>query len=163
MGSVTTPSLPGQPGNTVTVTPPVLQPTPGGGTSFDPTVTYQLAANDAAYLVAYAYAESVLNYLLAVENWKQNGVQQQANGLPVSPPPQPPPGYVPPSAPPPPPTPVQGIQTVVHAIDQWGQYPAPGDNNPAGTVISNPFVPGGRLVKVVQATPFGNSMWWVAA
>ncbi len=162
MGTVFIPPQPGQPGQTITVPEPVLQQTPGGGLSFDPNVTNLLAANDALYLEAVAQANAVMVYLVAVSNWKENGVQQQANGLPVSPPPVPPVGYTPPAPPPAAPVPVPGTQTVIHAIDQWGQYPAPGDTNPAGTQISNPYGPG-MLVKVIQSTPFGNSEWWVAA
>lgn len=163
MSQVIIPAQPDQPGQTIGVLTPTLQPTPGAGASFDPSITDQLALNDHLYLVAYAQAEAVLNYLVAVSNWKLNGAQQQANGLPVSPPPVPPAGYTPPAAPAPVPIPAPGNRTVVHAVDQWGQYPAPGDTNPAGTKISNPYVPGGTLVKVIQSTPFGDSEWWVVA
>lgn len=162
MGTVVIPSQPDQPGQTINVPTPTLTPTPGAGLSDDPNIVNQLALNDHLYLVAVAQANAVVNFLVAVANWKENGVQQQANGLPVSPPPVPPAGYTPPAPPPPPPSPVTASRTVVHAVDQWGQYPAPGDTNPAGTKISNPYVAGGTLEKVIQSTPFGDSEWWVA-
>jgi len=163
MGTVVIPAGPDQQGQIITVNAPTLQQTPGAGLSFDPSVTDQLALNDQLYLLAVQQAQAVMNYLVAVNNWKENGVQQQANGLPVSPPPVPPAGYTPPAAPAPAPVPVPGDRTVVHAVDQWGQYPAPGDTNPAGTKIANPYAPGGTLVKVIQSTPFGDSSWWEAA
>jgi hypothetical protein len=163
MGSVAIPGQPDSPGEVITVNEPTPINTPGAGVSSSPSVTDELALNDSLYLQEFAQAQKVLNYLLAVSNWKLNGVQQQANGLPVSPPPVPPAGYVPAPAP----APVTAVSapsttTIVHAIDQWGQYPAPGDTNPAGTKIPNPYIAGGSLVKVVSPTPFGNSMWYVA-
>lgn len=163
MSQVIIPGQPDQPGQIINLPDPVQTPTPGAGVSFDPTVTNLLASNNAVWLEAWAQNQAIGVYLMAVSNWKENAQQQVANGLPVPPSPQPPAGYTPPAPPPVVIPPVAGNQTVVHAIDQWGQYPAPGDNNPAGTRIANPYISGETLVKVIQATPFGDSEWWVSA
>lgn len=144
----------------VNVPVPVLTPTPGGGTSFDPDVTDRLALNDHLFLEEFARYQAIVNYLNAVRDWKTNSVQRVANGLPLDPRPIPPIGYTPDPDPPTPVPVAPDFTPVVKPRSQFGQYPAPGDQNPAGTIIVNPFAPNGRLVKVIAATPFGDSHWW---
>ncbi len=41
-------------------------------------------------------------------------------------------------------------------------YPAPGDTNPNGKIIDNPFLPGAEtLTKVVKETIFGPAHFWI--
>lgn len=139
---------------------PVLQPTPGAGISADPAVVDQLALNDKLYLEEKAKYDAIVNFLNAVRDWKVNSQQRVANGLPLDPRPTPPAGYTLPPDPPAPPPPAPNFTPVIRPLSQFGQYPAPGDANPAGTVIANPYVPGQRLVKVIVQTPFGDAHWW---
>lgn len=58
-----------------------------------------------------------------------------------------------------PPTP----NTIVNPRTQFGTYPAPGDVNPAGKVIDNPFVAGdAKLVKVIDLF-MGERHYWIDA
>lgn len=52
--------------------------------------------------------------------------------------------------------------TVVQPRTQFGTYPAPGDVHPAGKVINNPFVPGAKLVKVIDLF-MGERHYWIDA
>lgn len=141
--------------------PPVLTPTPGAGVSADPSVVDKLALNDHLFLREKAKYDAIVNFLNAVRDWKVNSQQRVANGLPLDPEPVAPAGYVLAPDPPAPPAPAPSFTPVVRPLTQYGQYPAPGDNNPAGTVIANPYLlPGHFLVKVIVPTPFGNAHWW---
>lgn len=133
----------------------------------DPNIDYtsldavnRLIENQNLYLIELKKADSIYKFLLAVGDWKNNSEQRKSNGLPILPPPTPPSGYTLPIEPPPPPPKPVDYTPVVEELNQWGQYPAPGDNNPAGTRIN---WAGLTLVKVVHRTPFGAAHWWERA
>ncbi len=138
---------------------PVFPVTPGAG-SADPSVTDALALNDHLWLEQFNRYREIVNYLNAVRDWKINSLQQVGKGG-ILPPPVPPAGFSLPPDPPAPPPPPPNFNPVVEERSQFGAYPAPGDINPAGTVISNPFHAGKTLTKVVQKTPFGEAQYWV--
>ncbi len=147
-------------------TPPIFPITPGAG-SADPDVVTLLAHNDSLYLQQFIYYNAVVDFLNRFASWKINSQQRISNGQPVDPPPVPPPGYSLPEEPekpaPPPPsfTPIIGLAAAFPGRPTF--YPAPGDNNKAGTVVLNPFKAGKQLIRVEQPTPFGTAHYWEEA
>jgi len=148
----------------MSLSPPVFPVTLGVGVSADPGVVDLLAKNDQLYLEQFAFYNAVVNFLNRFRDWKTDSQARVGNGMPIEPAPVPPVGYTivpdPPKPAPPPPnfTPIVGDPATFPGRPTF--YPAPADNNPAGTIIANPFKTGGRLIRVVQSTPFGNAQYW---
>ncbi len=145
-----------------------MTPQPPGPIPFpeNPQTAAEWSERAHLYVEALVQNNKIGEYLRAMLNYEEDSKSRIAYGLPLLPIPVPPPGYTPPTPPvvvkPPAP------QTVVRAAmpDQtYGViYPAPGDPNPNGTVIDNPFKSGTETIrKVVHPTIFGESHFWVDA
>jgi hypothetical protein len=123
----------------------------------------QLLTDEAKLQAAHDLQQAIVFFLNALKAYKDNAIQRLANHLPPLPPPVPPAGFIPPADPAPviPPPPPPRHQPIIEPNDGEDQYPAPGDNNPAGTVVDNPYQSGQKLEKVMKAGPFGIWSYWI--
>lgn len=148
------------------MTPPVFPtpPTPPGDV-FNAAAFAAFASNNALFLQKVAYYQECVKFLNDLANWKTSSEQRVALGLPLEQMPTPPVGFPVPVDPAPPVKPIPKDAVVQPrsrpAFDKTGVYPAPGDPNPDGFEMENPFTHSGMIHKVIQKGPFGDSHYWV--
>lgn len=120
----------------------------------------RLIADQNLFLHEKLKHDAIVDFLNRVKAWKENSILRTAMKLPLDPEPTPPEGYVLPVEPPPT-VKAPDFTPIVQPRTRFGTYPAPGDVNPADTVINNPYRVGKLLIKVVEQWAMGTSHFWI--